>query len=63
MKTKIGHLEAARRIAGFIKAALAVQHATIPPICISRNGIQRIDAAADADFVPARARHGGPPEG
>ncbi len=50
VKTNIGHLEAAAGIAGFIKATLAVQRATIPPNLHFSQWNPAIDVALDQVF-------------
>src|SRR6202167_484007 len=52
VKTNMGHLEAAAGIAGFIKAALAIQRAKIPPNLNFGQWNPAIDASPTRLFVP-----------
>lgn len=63
VKTNIGHLEAAAGIAGFIKATLAVQRATIPPNLHFSQWNPAIDAASTRFFVPTQNSRGQPRRG
>ncbi len=55
VKTNMGHLEAAAGIAGFIKAALAVQRGQIPPNLHFSQWNPAIDASATRLFVPTES--------
>ncbi|MFG1935055.1 type I polyketide synthase [Mycobacterium sp. NPDC048908] len=63
VKTNIGHLEAAAGIAGFIKAALAVQRAQIPPNLHFSQWNPAIDSASTRLFVPTDLMPWPPSEG
>lgn len=52
VKTNMGHLEAAAGIAGFIKAALSVQRAQIPPNLNFSQWNPAIDPSSTRMFVP-----------
>jgi surfactin family lipopeptide synthetase A len=48
VKANIGHLDSAAGVAGFLKAALSLQHGQLLP----QPGFERLNPAADADGVP-----------
>ncbi|UMB70947.1 type I polyketide synthase [Mycobacterium paraterrae] len=56
VKSNFGHLEAAAGIAGFIKAALSVQHAQIPPNLNFSQWNPAIDHKSTRMFVPTELR-------
>ncbi|MBM7776559.1 amino acid adenylation domain-containing protein [Actinokineospora baliensis] len=53
VKTNIGHLDEAAGIAGLVKAALAVEHGTVPPTVHFTRPNPEIDFAAGPFFVSA----------
>ncbi|HSI49090.1 MAG TPA: SDR family NAD(P)-dependent oxidoreductase [Ideonella sp.] len=55
-KTQIGHLDAAAGVAGLIRAALALQHATLPPSLHFTQPNPRIDFARSPFYVNTQAR-------
>ncbi len=63
VKTNIGHTEAAAGIAGFIKAALAVQRGQIPPNLHFSQWNPAIDASSTRFFVPTENTRWPSPDG
>ncbi|MFN2416207.1 MAG: type I polyketide synthase [Pyrinomonadaceae bacterium] len=55
VKSNFGHLDAAAGVAGFIKAALALEHRTIPPSLHFTEPNPRIDFAASPFYVSVSA--------
>jgi polyketide synthase PksJ len=55
VKTNIGHLDAAAGVAGFIKAALVVEHGQIPPSLHFETANPRLELASSPFFVNATA--------
>ncbi len=55
-KSSVGHLDAAAGVAGLIKAALALEHAEIPPSLHFARPNPRIDFAGSPFFVNTEAR-------
>ncbi|MGQ3127888.1 SDR family NAD(P)-dependent oxidoreductase [Variovorax sp.] len=56
VKTNIGHLDAAAGVAGLIKAALALRHATLPPSLHFEQPNPQIDFASGPFYVNTEAR-------
>ncbi|HEX6747469.1 MAG TPA: beta-ketoacyl synthase N-terminal-like domain-containing protein [Longimicrobium sp.] len=55
IKSNIGHTDAAAGVAGFIKAVLALEHATIPPTAHFRTPNPNIDFASSPFYVASQA--------
>ena len=56
VKTNIGHLDAAAGVAGFIKAAMALRHRTLPPSLHFEQPNPQIDFANSPFYVNTEAR-------
>ncbi|ARN20325.1 type I polyketide synthase [Piscinibacter gummiphilus] len=56
VKTNVGHLDAAAGVAGFIKAALALRHRTLPPSLHFQSPNPQIDFASSPFYVNTTTR-------
>lgn len=56
VKANLGHLDAAAGVVSLIKAALAVQHAEIPPMAHFRSPNPQLDLERRGFFVPRQAQ-------
>ena len=63
VKSQIGHLKAAAGMAGILKVAMALHHATIPPSAGFETPNPTVDWGDNPFFVPTEAREWPRPEG
>jgi len=56
-KSNFGHANSAAGLAGLARAALAIEHATIPPTLHFERPNREVDLAASPFYVPTRATH------